>query len=141
VSVEDTGAEHVKLLKEILKWVRFAGIKEVKAVMETSLDTEQKRAAYHVSDGSKGTREVASKAGYGSKSTIEVLWKKWRRLGLGESFQVKGGGERFRRSFDLEDFEIEVPKSVRAKDNQSAAESPEPKNDDNEKSEVESNAR
>src|SRR5437867_3685800 len=91
--------------------------------METSLDTEQKRAAYHASDGSKGTREVASKAGYGSKSTIEALWKKWRRLGLGESFQVKGGGERFRRSFDLEDFEIEVPKSVRAKDNQSAAES------------------
>ncbi len=112
------------------------GIKEVKAVLETTLDTEQKRAAYHVSDGSRGTREVASKAGYGSKSTIEVLWKKWRRLGLGESHPVMGGGERFRRSFDLEDFDIEVPKSVRAKDNQSAAESPGVKNDDKEKPEV-----
>ena len=133
--------EQTEVLREILKWVRFAGIKEAKAVLETSMDTEQKRAAYHVSDGSRGTREVASKAGYGSKSTIEVLWKKWRRLGLGESFQVKGGGERFRRSFDLEDFEIEVPKNVTAKDNQSGAESPEAKRDDNEKSEVESNVR
>ncbi len=128
--------ERTEVLREILKWVRFAGIKEVKAVLETSLDTEQKRAAYHVSDGSRGTREVASKAGYGSKSTIEVLWKKWRRLGLGESYPVMGGGERFRRSFDLEDFEIEVPKSVRAKDNQSTAESFEVRNDDKEKPEV-----
>ncbi len=128
--------ERTEVLREILKWVRFAGIKEVKAVLETSLDTEQKRAAYHVSDGSRGTREVASKAGYGSKSTIEVLWKKWRRLGLGESYPVMGGGERFRRSFDLEDFEIEVPKSVRAKDNKSTAESFEVRNDDKEKPEV-----
>lgn len=129
--------QQTEVLREILKWVRFAGIKEVKAVLETSLDTEQKRAAYHISDGSRATREVASKAGYGSKSTVEVLWKKWRRLGLGESFQVKGRGERFRRSFDLEEFEMEVPKSVRAKEGQSATDSPEAKNDDDEKSEVE----
>lgn len=100
----------VEVLKEILKWVRFTGMKEVKSALESALDTDQKRTAYHVSDGTRGTREVATKAGYGSKSTIEVLWKKWRRLGLGESFQVMGGGERFKRSFDLEDFEIEVPK-------------------------------
>ena len=98
----------VEVLREILKWVRFTGMKEVKAALETTLDTDQKKTAYQASDG-RGTREVAAIAGYGSKSTIEVLWKKWRRLGLGESSQVMGGGERFKRSFDLEDFEIEVP--------------------------------
>src|SRR6266487_516533 len=84
-------------------------MKEVKASLESALDNDQKRTAYQASDG-RGTREVAAIACYGSKSTVEVLWKKWRRLGLGESFQVMGGGERFKRSFDLEDFDIEVPK-------------------------------
>ncbi len=99
------------MLREILKWVRFTGMKEVKAALESTLDTDQKKTAYQASDGTRGTREVATIAGYGSKSTIESLWKKWRRLGLGESFQVMGDGERFKRSFDLEDFEIEVPKT------------------------------
>ena len=104
-------ASEVEVLREILKWVRFTGMKEVKATLVSTLDNEQKKTAYQASDGTRGTREVATKAGYGSKSTVEVLWKKWRTLGLGESFQVMGGGERFRRSFDLEDFEIEVPKT------------------------------
>jgi hypothetical protein len=102
--------EQTELLREIVKWVRFAGLKEVKSTLETTLVDDQQRKAYQASDGSKGTREVASIAGYGSKSTVERLWKTWRKLGLGESFQVKGGGERFKRSFDLEDFDIEFSK-------------------------------
>lgn|SRR2546426_10327287 len=105
--------EQTEVLREILKWVRFSGMKEVKATLESTLDTEQKRTAYQASDG-RGTRDVATIAEYGSKSTVEVLWKKWKRLGLGESFQVMGGGERFKRSFNLEDFEIEVPKTPRS---------------------------
>jgi len=101
-----------EVLREILKWVRFSGMKEVKAALESTLDTDQKRTAYQASDG-RGTREVATIAGYGSKSTIEVLWKKWKRLGLGEGFQVMGGGERFKRSFDLGDFEIESSETPR----------------------------
>ncbi len=103
-------SEDLKVLREILKWVRFSGMKEAKAALESTLDSEQKKTAYQASDG-RGTREVATIAGYGSKSTVELLWKKWKRLGLGEGFQVMGGGERFKRSFDLEDFEIEVPKT------------------------------
>ena len=101
--------EQVKLLREILKWERFTGMKEVKAALESTLDTDQKKTAYQASDGSRGTREVARISGYGSKSTIERLWKIWRRLGLGETSPVQGSGERFTRSFDLEDFGIEVP--------------------------------
>jgi len=110
-------SEQTGILREILKWVRFSGMKEVKTVLEGALDTDQKRTAYQASDGTRATREVATISGYGSKSTIETLWKKWRRLGLGESFQVMGGGERFKRSFDLEDFEIavsSVPQSASA---------------------------
>lgn len=107
--MNQVNSEELVTLKEILKWVRFSGMKEVKAILESTLDTDQKKIAYQTSDGTRGTREVASIARYASKSTIETLWKKWRRMGLGETFQVMGGGERFRRSFDLEDLGIEVP--------------------------------
>lgn len=102
--------EQTTVLREILKWVRFSGMKEVKAALQSTLDTDQERLAYQASDG-RGTREVASIAGYGSKSTIERLWKMWHRLGLGETYPVMGGGERFKRSFDLTDFGITVPET------------------------------
>jgi len=106
LSVQETS--ELQVLMQILKWVRFASIREAKAVLGSTLDTDQKKTAYQASDGTLGTREVARISGYGSKSSIEVLWKTWLMLGLGESTPVQGGGERFKHSFDLEDFGISV---------------------------------
>lgn len=100
--------EQTQLLREILKWVKFAGMKEVKEVLNSVLDTDQKKLVYQLSDGSKGMIEVGETAGIASTSTISKYWKTWLKLGLGENLSVKGG-ERFKRAFDLEDFGIEVP--------------------------------
>jgi hypothetical protein len=100
--------EQTSLLREILKWIRFMGMREVKNTLLNALDTEQKRLVYHLSDGSRGVIEIAKLVGLG-KTTVFDMWQTWLRLGLGESIPVKGGS-RFKRSFDLEDFGIEVPK-------------------------------
>lgn len=101
--------EQTQLLKEILKWIKFSGIKDAKNTLSTVLDTELKRLAYHLSDGSRGTVEVADLAGVGSNKTIFNMWQAWLKLGLGDSIPIRGGS-RFKRSFDLDDFGIEVPK-------------------------------
>lgn len=102
-------SEQTKLLREILKWIRFAGSKEVKSILVTSLNTEQKKLVYQLSDGNHGTVEIAKIVAIGSNATIADMWQTWLKQGLGESIPVKGG-TRFKRSFDLEEFGIEVPK-------------------------------
>lgn len=105
--MSETLKEQTEILREILKWIRFVGMKEVKGVLNSVVDTDQKRIVYHYSDGTRGTVEVAKLAGIGSNATIARLWKSWQKLSLGDNIPVKGG-ERFKRSFDLEDFGIEV---------------------------------
>ena len=100
--------EQTRLLREILKWIKFAGIKEVKVVLLSSLNTEQKKIAYYLSDGTRGTLEIAKMTNIASTRTIFDLWEGWIKQGLGESIPVKGGS-RFKRSFDLEDFGIAIP--------------------------------
>jgi len=100
--------EQTQLLREILKWIKFAGMKEVENVLNSVLDTNQKKLVYQLSDGSKGTVEVGKATGIASTATISRYWKSWVKLGLGENVSVKGG-ERFKRAFDLEDFGFTLP--------------------------------
>ena len=116
-------SEQTRLLTEILKWIKFAGMKEVKEVLNSVLDTDQKKLVYQLSDGSKGMIEVGKAAGISSTATISKYWKSWLKLGLGENVSVKGG-ERFRRAFDLEDFGIGVPQPKEIKLEKEAAEVP-----------------
>jgi hypothetical protein len=105
--VEHQTNEQIGILREILKWIKFAGAKEVKNVLLTTLDTEQKRLIYHLSDGNRGTLEIAKVAGT-SDTTVRRYWASWARQGIVESLKVRGG-ERYKKSFELEDFGIEVP--------------------------------
>ena len=99
--------EQIRLLREILKWIRFSGMKEVKSVLTNVLNDPQKLVAYQLSDGSKGTIEIGKTTGL-SHSMIANYWVGWQKQGLGESIPVKGG-DRFKRSFDLEELGINVP--------------------------------
>lgn len=99
--------EQIEILKEILKWIKFAGAKEVKNVILAALDTEQKRLVYHLSDGDNGSVEIAKSAGI-SDTTVRRYWTSWARQGIVEPLKVRGG-ERYRKSFELEDFGIEIP--------------------------------
>lgn len=103
-----------ELLREILKWTKFSGMRAVKEVLNSTLDTPEKKLLYQLSDGSKGSVELCQATGIASTETITKNWKSWIKLGLGENLSVKGG-KRFKRAFDLEEFGIEVPKSKDAK--------------------------
>jgi hypothetical protein len=95
------------ILREILKWIKFAGAKEVKSTLLAALDNEQKRLIYHLSNGNRGSLEIAKAAGT-SDTTVRRYWEAWARQGIVEALKVRGG-ERYKKSFDLEDFGIEAP--------------------------------
>lgn len=103
--------EQTKLLKEILKWIKISGIKEVKSLLESLLANDSKKLIYYLSDGTKGTQEIAKIVGGLSHQTVANYWKEWEKSGLGESVSAMGGS-RFKRSFDLEDFgmKVQIPK-------------------------------
>jgi hypothetical protein len=99
--------EILATLKEMLKWLKFTGIKEVRTVLMNVLNTEQKRMIYHLSDGEHGTIEIGKVAKV-SDGTVRQYWKAWSRLGLMEPMAVKGG-TRYKKSFEIEDFGFDVP--------------------------------
>ena len=100
--------EQTEILKEMLKWLKFAGLKEVRSVLTSTLDTEQKRLVYHMSDGELGSVPIG-KAAKISDWTVRAYWQNWGRLGIMEPIK-KGAGERYKKVFKLEDFGIELPK-------------------------------
>jgi hypothetical protein len=105
--VQQQTNEQTEILREILKWIKFAGAKEVKNVLLAALNTEQKRLVYHLSDGDRGSLEIAKAAGT-SDTTVRRHWALWVRQGIVEPLKVRGG-ERYKKFFELEDFGIEVP--------------------------------
>jgi hypothetical protein len=78
---------------------------QVKSVRETVLNTPKKKLGYQISDGTRGTRDVIQLSGM---ADVSESWKEWKRRGLGDTISVQRG-ERFKRSFDLTEFGIEVP--------------------------------
>lgn len=116
-------------LKELLKWTKFAGIKEIKPTLETQLANDSDKLIYHHSDGTKGTKEIAKIVGGVSYTTVFVRWKSWEKSGLGESISV-AGGNRFKRSFDLEDFGIKIPQIALEQENQQTEITLQPKEDE-----------
>ena len=100
--------EQTLVLKEILKWVKFTGLKEVKGILVGTLNNDPKRLiVYHLSDGDNGLDEIAALAKVGNK-TVLSLWELWLKMSLGENIPVRHGS-RFKRSFDLQELGFEVP--------------------------------
>jgi hypothetical protein len=106
--LSDKQDEQIRLLEEILKWTKFAGMKGVRDALSVALDTDQKKIVYHLSDGTRGMVEVGKSAGIASTATISRYWGSWSKQCFGEFVSVKGG-DRFKRTFDLEELAIEIP--------------------------------
>lgn len=107
---EDKLSEIAATLKELLKWTRFAGMKEVKSVLQTALDSEVKKTIYHLSDGNRSSAEISATVRL-SDQTIRNYWKSWSKLGIVEALKMRGG-ERYKKAFDIEDFGIEIPRMM-----------------------------
>jgi len=99
----------IGLLQEMLKWIKFAGSREVRTVLMSILDTEQKRLVYHWSNGEYGSVEIGKIVG-ASDTTVRRHWESWARLGIVEPLRVRGG-VRYKKSFDLEDFGFTTPQT------------------------------
>jgi hypothetical protein len=104
---EQTLKEIASTLKELLKWSRFAGMQQLKNVLSQTLKTETEMLIYELSDGSRGTREVASAAGIGSNATVAAYWKRWSRVGIMEPSPSHQG--RYQRICSLEEIGLTVP--------------------------------
>lgn len=102
-------AEQTRILAEILKWIKFTGMNQVKAALEQQLTADADKIIYQNSDGKHGTVELGKIVGL-SKDAVHNRWESWAKMGLGENIPVSGG-TRFQRSFDLEDFGIKVPEN------------------------------
>ena len=102
------GDEQIRLLREILKWIRFSGMTEVRALLEKTLDDPQKLLVYHLSDGTRGSVEISKITGIKSTGTVTKYWQTWQKQSLGENVPVQGG-VRFKRFFDVEELGLTVP--------------------------------
>lgn len=107
-------SEELKVLKNIeykldqlLKWMRFAGMQQLRTIISQNLTTDVEMLVFELSDGERTTREVARLAGVGSNSTVAGYWKKWSKLGIIEPSQKRQG--RFQRICSLQEVGLTVP--------------------------------
>jgi len=98
----------VELLEELLKWIKFSSMPQVKQVLLSILDTDEKKIAYQLSDG-RPSGETATLANVDG-STVRDWGKIWVKAHIAE-FKPVRGGERAVRLFSLEEFGIETLKS------------------------------
>lgn len=94
-------------LTELLKWIKFSGIQEIKPKLESILNTDEKKSVYQLSDG-KSKPEIA-KMSKVSADTVKNYWRNWKIVGITKP-QSFSGGPRQIRSFDLNDFDL-LPES------------------------------
>ena len=104
---EDVLKEIASTLKQILKWSRFAGMQQLRTALAMNLATDEEMLVYELSDGTNGTREVASLAHLGSNATVARYWKKWSKIGIVEPSQKFQG--RYQRICSLEEVGITIP--------------------------------
>jgi hypothetical protein len=101
----------IELLKELVKWTKFQAWGKVKDVLLGVLDDNEKKRIYHLSDGKQSSRKIAENVSV-SRSTIVKYWNDWANSNIVEPISVKGGGLRHKKMFNLEDFGIEIPKTI-----------------------------
>jgi hypothetical protein len=120
-------SEEIKILKNIdrkldrlLFWTRFAGMQQLRIILTQNLTTDTEMLVYELSDGERGTREIAGLSGVRSNATITNYWRKWSRLGIVEPSEKRLG--RFRRICSLEEVGLTVPPISRAEVTRTEAE-------------------
>jgi hypothetical protein len=94
-------------LEQILKWTKFAGSQQLKNILSQTLENDKAASIYELSDGKRGTREIAKLVGVKSNATVAAYWKKWNKLGIVESSPMYQG--RYRRICSLEEVGLTVP--------------------------------
>ena len=76
----------------------------LRATLEQTLGSDAERRAYELSDGARGTRDVARLAG-ASPGSVSGWWKKWRNAGVA----LEAPGDRTRHVMPLSAMGLDVP--------------------------------
>ncbi len=93
-------------LDELVKWTRVMSYPSVKQVLETVLDTDEKRLVYHLLDGTKTVTAIQQLTGVNVRYISE--WgQEWERIGIAESSIERKG--RRQKLFDITMFGIPIP--------------------------------
>jgi Cdc6-like AAA superfamily ATPase len=95
-------------LQELVRLMRVVSYSTVKQLLETTLDTEEKRSVYHLLDGTRSVVYIQELTGVNVRYISE--WgQEWEKLGIVELSTVSRVRGRRQRSFDLAMFGIPVP--------------------------------
>jgi len=94
-------------LDQLLKWTKFAGMQQLRNILSQTLENDTATLIYELSDGRRGTREIAKLAGVKSNATVVAYWKKWSRIGIVEPSPTFQG--RYQRICSLEEVGLTAP--------------------------------
>ena len=97
-------------IKEMLKWIRFSGLKEVKSIITSTLTSDTEKLMYELTDGEASTRDIATKCNVNQK-TVSNYWQKWKVMGILEAID-KFGGKRYKKICSLREIGLEIPEIV-----------------------------
>ncbi len=107
--------EQIQLLKEILKWIKFQNLPNLKKVLMETLNSPEKQLVYEFTDGKNSSRAVVKHLkglSYStSPGTISVYWNSWFRLGIVEN--VGKGRPCYQKIVSLPDVGIDLPKELK----------------------------
>lgn len=104
---EDKLVELIEIQRDMLRWVKFTSIPQLKRTLETVLVTDLDKRAYEMTDGVATTRAIASALNLG-KTTVGSKWAKWTQIGIVE--RLASG--QCRRICSLAEVGMEVPETV-----------------------------
>ncbi|MDG6913708.1 MAG: hypothetical protein JRN34_05000 [Nitrososphaerota archaeon] len=114
--------ELLELVRELVKWSKFAGKQELKKILVENLQRESDRLVYEHSDGERSSRDIEKTTGVG-RASVQRDWDKWFKLGIVEESKKYQG--RMKHICSLEELGIEPP-SVPAQVSSSETTSNEP---------------
>lgn len=93
---------------ELLKWTKFAGMQQLRNILVQTFEDDPTAAlAYELSNGTRGTREVAKLAGIKSHNSVAIYWRKWSKMGIVTSSSAYQG--RCQHICSLEEVSLVVP--------------------------------
>jgi len=118
--MSETDEGHVQLallqeiaesLHELVAWTRVIGYPTVKQMLETVLDSNEKRLVYHLTDGRRSVEEVQKLTGVNARFISE--WgREWEKFGIVEQSRISKIKGRRQKLFDLAVFGIPVPDQI-----------------------------
>lgn len=102
--------EVADLLNESLSITKVIHFQSIKTLLETNLDTKEKRLVYELSDGEKTVREIANLADV-NISSISTWSQYWEQIGILTAVRGSDVKGRRKKLFTLASYGIKLENS------------------------------